>query len=78
MAEGVKEMKKGIHPKYNKVTVTCSTCGNTFESGSVLKEIRVDTCSNCHPFYTGEQKFVQSAGRVEKFKQRLAKSQTNE
>lgn len=71
-------MKKGIHPKYNKVTVTCSTCGNTFESGSVLKEIRVDTCSNCHPFYTGEQKFVQSAGRVEKFKQRLAKSQTNE
>ncbi|HOA63599.1 MAG: 50S ribosomal protein L31 [Acholeplasmataceae bacterium] len=68
-------MKKGIHPNYNKVTVTCTTCGNTFESGSVLKEIRVDTCSNCHPFFTGEQKFVQSAGRVEKFRRRLAQKQ---
>jgi large subunit ribosomal protein L31 len=64
-------MKKDIHPKYNQVTVTCTTCGATFQSGSVLKEIRVDTCSNCHPFYTGEQKFVQTAGRVEKFKKRL-------
>jgi large subunit ribosomal protein L31 len=75
MAEGVKKMKKGIHPQYNKVTVTCTTCGTTFESGSILKEIRVDTCSKCHPFYTGEQKFVQATGRVEKFKQRLAKKQ---
>jgi large subunit ribosomal protein L31 len=64
-------MKKNIHPKYNEITVTCSTCGATFQSGSVLKELRVDTCSNCHPFYTGEQKFVQAAGRVEKFKKRL-------
>ena len=68
-------MKKAIHPKYHKVTVTCTTCGNTFESGSVLKELRVDTCSNCHPFYTGQQKFVNAAGRVEKFKKRLEKKQ---
>ena len=68
-------MKKAIHPKYNKVTVTCTTCGATFESGSVLKELRVDTCSNCHPFYTGQQKFVNAAGRVEKFKKRLEKKQ---
>lgn len=65
-------MKDKIHPKYNKVTITCSTCGTTFESGSVLKDIRVDTCSKCHPFYTGKQKFVQAAGRVEKFNKRLA------
>ena len=68
-------MKKGIHPEYHTVTVTCSTCGNTFESGSVLKELRVDTCAKCHPFFTGEQKFVQAAGRVEKFNRRLQKTQ---
>ncbi|HHX00711.1 MAG TPA: 50S ribosomal protein L31 [Acholeplasmataceae bacterium] len=68
-------MKKGIHPEYHTVTVTCSTCGNTFESGSVLKELRVDTCAKCHPFFTGEQKFVQAAGRVEKFNRRLQKKQ---
>lgn len=65
-------MKKNIHPKYNAVTVTCTTCGNTFESGSVMKELRVDTCSNCHPFYTGQQKFVQATGQVEKFKKRMS------
>ena len=54
-------MRKGIHPKYQKVTVTCVSCGNTFETGSTKGEIRVDTCSKCHPFYTGEQKFVQAA-----------------
>ena len=68
-------MKKGIHPKYNQVTVTCTTCGATFESGSVLKDVRVDTCSNCHPFFTGQQKFIQAAGRVEKFKKRLEQKQ---
>ncbi|MDD4212991.1 MAG: 50S ribosomal protein L31 [Bacilli bacterium] len=68
-------MKPKIHPKYQTVTVTCSTCGATFESGSVLKEIRVDTCSKCHPFYTGKQKFVQAAGRVEKFNKRLAQKE---
>lgn len=65
-------MKKGIHPEYQKVQVVCTTCANTFETGSVLKEMRVDTCSNCHPFYTGQQKFVQAAGQVEKFKKRLS------
>jgi large subunit ribosomal protein L31 len=64
-------MKKNIHPQYHEVTVTCSTCGATFKTGSVLKEIRVDTCSKCHPFYTGQQKFVQAAGRVERFNKRL-------
>lgn len=68
-------MKKNIHPNYHKVTVTCTTCGSTFETGSTLKEIRVDTCSNCHPFYTGQQKFTQAAGSVEKFNKRLAKKQ---
>ncbi|MBU1020314.1 MAG: 50S ribosomal protein L31 [Firmicutes bacterium] len=63
-------MKKGIHPNYKTVTITCTTCGNTFEGGSVLNEVRVDTCSNCHPFYTGEQKFAQTAGRVDKFNKR--------
>lgn len=60
-------MKKEGHPKYNTVTVTCVTCGNTFESGSTSDEIRVDTCSNCHPFYTGKNKFVQTDGRVGRF-----------
>ena len=46
-------MKKGIHPNYKKVKVVCTSCGAEFESGSVLDEVRVDTCSNCHPFYTG-------------------------
>jgi len=63
-------MKQGIHPKYNKVSVTCQTCGNTFESGSTAKEIRVDTCANCHPFYTGRQRFAAAAGRIEKFNQK--------
>lgn len=65
-------MKKGIHPDYKKVTVTCTTCGATFETGSVLKELRVDTCSNCHPFYTGKQTFASVAGRIEKFNKRNA------
>ena len=60
-------MKKGIQPNYQKCKVTCISCGKTFETESTLKEIRVDTCSNCHPFYTGEQRFVQSDGRVDRF-----------
>lgn len=63
-------MKKDIHPKYNAVKVTCTTCGNEFESGSILKEIRVDTCSNCHPYYTGKQRFVNAQGRAEIFKKK--------
>ncbi len=66
-------MKKGIHPNYQKITVTCTSCGSTFATGSTSKEIRVDTCANCHPFYTGQQKFVAAAGRVEKFNKRLEK-----
>lgn len=63
-------MKKGIHPDYKKVTIKCTTCGTEFESGSVLDEVRVDTCSNCHPFFTGKQRRGKSAGQVERFKQR--------
>ncbi|GAB4437230.1 MAG: 50S ribosomal protein L31 [bacterium] len=59
-------MKKGIHPEYGKAVVKCA-CGNTFETGSTRKEIHVEICSNCHPFYTGKQKFLDSAGRIEKF-----------
>jgi large subunit ribosomal protein L31 len=70
-------MKKGIHPTYHKVKVTCVSCGNEFESGSVLKEVRVDTCSNCHPFYTGQQKFIQVAGRIDKFNKRAEKATKN-
>ena len=66
-AEGERNMKKGIHPNYKKVKVICTSCGAEFESGSVLNEIRVDTCSNCHPFYTGKQIFASADGRVEKF-----------
>jgi large subunit ribosomal protein L31 len=71
-------MKKGIHPTYNKVKIICVSCGNEFESGSVLKEVRVDTCSNCHPFYTGQQKFVQAAGRIDKFNKRAEKATKKE
>jgi len=59
-------MKANIHPKYENVTITCA-CGNAFESRSTAKEIRVEICSNCHPFYTGKQKIMDTEGRVEKF-----------
>ncbi len=60
-------MKKGIHPTVSKAQVTCVSCGTEFEAFSTKKEIRVDTCSNCHPFYTGKQRFTQADGRVDKF-----------
>lgn len=63
-------MKDGIHPKYNKVTVTCISCGNTFETGSTKEDIKVEICAECHPFYTGRQRFVERGGRVEKFKEK--------
>jgi large subunit ribosomal protein L31 len=72
MAEGENQMKTGIHPQYHKTKVTCISCGNEFETGSTKKEIRVDTCSNCHPFFTGEQKFVQAAGRIDRFMKRAS------
>ncbi len=62
-------MKKGIHPEYYEATVRCA-CGNTFKTGSTKKELRVEVCSECHPFFTGRQKFVERGGRVEKFKKK--------
>lgn len=63
-------MKTEIHPAYNqKVTVTCA-CGNSFETGSTIQAISVEVCSACHPFYTGKQKLVDVAGRVDKFRKR--------
>jgi len=62
-------MKKGIHPEYAESSITCA-CGNTFTTKSTKKEIRVEICSQCHPFFTGKQKFIDSAGRVEKFRKR--------
>ena len=62
-------MKKGIHPEYNQITVSCA-CGNTFTTGSTKKEIRLEICSECHPFYTGNQKTLDKGGRAEKFKQK--------
>jgi large subunit ribosomal protein L31 len=62
-------MKKDIHPTYEESTVVCA-CGNTFKTRSTKKEIRVEICSQCHPFFTGKQKFIDSAGRVEKFRKK--------
>jgi large subunit ribosomal protein L31 len=64
-------MKKGIHPEYQECTVIC-VCGNTFKTRSTKKEIRVEICSQCHPFFTGKQKIVDTAGRVEKFRKKYA------
>jgi len=62
-------MKKGIHPQYVTCIVSCA-CGNTFETRSTKPNLRVEICSNCHPFYTGKQKIVDTEGRVERFVQR--------
>jgi large subunit ribosomal protein L31 len=62
-------MREGIHPMYNDVTVKC-LCGNTFQTRSTLKEINTEICSACHPFFTGKQKLMDTAGRVERFKKR--------
>jgi large subunit ribosomal protein L31 len=63
-------MKSGIHPEYVEATVTCA-CGNTFTVGSTKTQLRVDVCSNCHPFYTGQQRILDTAGRVERFRKRF-------
>ena len=63
-------MKAAIHPKYFEANVTCS-CGNTFKVGSTLEKIHVELCYNCHPFYTGQQKFVDTASRIEKFQKKM-------
>jgi len=63
-------VKKDIHPAYSEITVTCS-CGNTFQTKSTLNEdLSIEVCSACHPFYTGQQKIVDTAGRVDKFRRR--------
>ncbi|MEW9671225.1 50S ribosomal protein L31 [Ammoniphilus sp. 3BR4] len=62
-------MKQAIHPNYKVTKVTCA-CGNEFETGSVKENLRVEICSECHPFYTGKQKFVDAGGRVDKFKKK--------
>ena len=59
-------MREGIHPNYYQATVTCN-CGNTFVTGSTKKDIHVEICSKCHPFYTGQQKAAQARGRIDKF-----------
>ncbi len=64
-------MKENTHPSYQEVTVRCA-CGNEFVAGSTMKEIRVEICSQCHPFFTGKQKLVDSAGRVERFYKKYA------
>ena len=66
-------MKKEIHPEFHENCVVTCACGNTFTTGSVLKEIRIELCNKCHPFYTGKQKFVDTARRVEKFQERADK-----
>ena len=66
-------MKKEIHPTYNKITATCS-CGNVMELNSTLKnDINVEICSNCHPCYTGQQKIVDTGGRVQRFEKKFGK-----
>jgi large subunit ribosomal protein L31 len=63
-------MKQGIHPEYVESTVTCS-CGNTFTTRSTSPSLKVDVCSNCHPFYTGTQRIVDATGQVERFRRRF-------
>lgn len=69
-------MKTGVHPQYNEINVSCS-CGNTFKTRSTMsKDLHIEVCAVCHPFYTGKQKIMDTAGRVEKFRQKYAKKAT--
>jgi len=72
----VKKVKANIHPEYGEAVVRCA-CGKTFTTGSTKKEIRVEICSKCHPFFTGKQKLVDSGGRVERFRKRYGLSEEN-
>ena len=65
-------MKPGIHPEYHRCVVTCA-CGNTFETRSTVNELHVEVCSNCHPFYTGTQRLVDTAGRIERFNRKYGR-----
>ena len=66
-------MKKEIHPKYEKTTIACA-CGNVIETRSTKENIRVEICSKCHPFFTGKQKLIDSAGRVERFQKKFGQN----
>jgi len=68
-----KRMKQGIHPGYMETSVACS-CGNTFTTQSTVASIRVELCNQCHPFYTGKQKLVDTGGRVDRFNRRMQKA----
>ena len=70
-------MRKGIHPKYVDSTIVCA-CGNTVHTRSTKESIHVEICSQCHPFYTGKQKLVDSAGRVDRFKKRYAQKDSDQ
>jgi large subunit ribosomal protein L31 len=65
-------MKPGIHPEYHRCVVTCA-CGNTFETRATVGELQVEVCSNCHPFYTGTQRLVDTAGRIERFNRKYGR-----
>jgi large subunit ribosomal protein L31 len=64
------EMKNNIHPNYQEATISCA-CGNQFQTRSTVKEMHVNTCSVCHPFFTGQAKFIDTEGRVDRFKKRF-------
>jgi large subunit ribosomal protein L31 len=64
-------MKEGIHPTYKVVNVTCA-CGNNFQTRSTVRELSVDVCSQCHPFYTGKQRLVDAKGRIDRFRRKYA------
>ncbi len=66
-------MKENIHPKYYRTTVRCA-CGNEIETGSAKTDIRVEICSQCHPFFTGKQKLIDTTGRIERFRKKYAKN----
>jgi large subunit ribosomal protein L31 len=66
-------MKEGIHPKYSVVTVTCA-CGNTIQTRSTRKELAIDICNQCHPFYTGKQRLVDTAGRIDRFRRKYGQT----
>ncbi len=66
-------MKKDIHPKYGEATITCA-CGNAIKTRSTSKEMHVNTCSACHPFFTGQAKFLDTEGRVQRFQKRYARA----
>lgn len=68
-------MKQGIHPKYNSDGIVCTTCGTRWMVGTTRPGLRVEICANCHPFYTGEQRIVDTAGQVDRFMKRLSASQ---